>query len=134
MNESEPLAHSAIIASESWETAVTGMLPRMRQRPVDIALLFAGGDYAAHFPALVRTVHRETGARMLLGCSGQGMVGSGIEKPGNAHSSAPWFNNKKKNKHILSIWTGEESTKDDACYQKRAATSDQNDFFIQASL
>ena len=45
----------------------------------DLAILFASAAYGEHFPQLVRRVWSETGASTLIGCSGQGIIGSGRE-------------------------------------------------------
>ena len=49
---------------------------------VHLALLFASSEYRAEFPELVARVRQLTGARLLVGCSGQGVIGVGREIEG----------------------------------------------------
>ena len=49
---------------------------------VDLALLFASSEYVEEFPELVTNVRSATGARFLIGCSGQGIIGVGREVEG----------------------------------------------------
>lgn len=46
---------------------------------VDAALLFASATYADELPRLVPEARARTGARLLIGCSGQGVIGLGRE-------------------------------------------------------
>lgn len=50
---------------------------------VDLAILFASSAYAAEFPSLVTAVREAVGARLLVGCSGQGVIGPGEEIEGD---------------------------------------------------
>ena len=43
--------------------------------PADLTLLFASAEYAQHFPEMLARVRAATGCRVLLGCSGQGIIG-----------------------------------------------------------
>ena len=42
--------------------------------------MFASDAYAAELPALMLDLKARTGASVLLGCSGQGMIGPGKEE------------------------------------------------------
>jgi small ligand-binding sensory domain FIST len=46
---------------------------------IELALLFASDAYRGDFPALMSRVKQGTGASVVLGCSGQGLIGPGRE-------------------------------------------------------
>ncbi|MBI4504236.1 MAG: FIST C-terminal domain-containing protein [Chloroflexi bacterium] len=48
----------------------------------DLVFLFASHAYAEDFPALVRRAYEATRARVLVGCSGQGVIGTAREVEG----------------------------------------------------
>ncbi len=79
MEDAKPIARSAIVADEQWDVAVEKVLAEVQGTSVDVALLFASGEYAEHYPAMLRMVQRATGAPILLGCSGEGVIGIGTE-------------------------------------------------------
>src|SRR5581483_4887242 len=62
-----------------WEMALQQALAQTRDIVADLVVLFAHNAYAEHFPELVRRVRQETGAGVLIGCSGQGIIGTGQE-------------------------------------------------------
>ncbi len=47
---------------------------------VDLAFLFTSDAYAADLPTLLPDLKARTGARVILGCSGQGLIGPGKEE------------------------------------------------------
>ena len=47
---------------------------------IDLAFLFTSDAYADDLPRLLPEVKERTGARVLLGCSGQGLIGPGQEE------------------------------------------------------
>jgi small ligand-binding sensory domain FIST len=75
----KPIARSAIVADERWDAALERALAQVKGYPVDVALLFAGGEYADHYADMLQIVRRATGATILLGCSGEGVIGTGVE-------------------------------------------------------
>jgi small ligand-binding sensory domain FIST len=79
MDGHNPVARAAIAVDEDWQKALRDLFVQMRGNPVDVALLFASAEYSDHFPEIVRRVRRELGASLLIGCSGQGIVGTGVE-------------------------------------------------------
>ncbi len=85
MDELKPIATGAIAIDESWEIALRDVLTQVAQgtpaedREVDLALLFISSDFVEHYTHIVRHVRAETGAKILIGCSGQGIVGTGQE-------------------------------------------------------
>jgi small ligand-binding sensory domain FIST len=79
MEERNPIAKSAIIEDDQWDTALQRALAQVGDIAADLVFLFASDIYADHFPEMIRRVRAETGARVLIGCSGQGIVGRGLE-------------------------------------------------------
>src|SRR5918912_332574 len=79
MDDREPAARAALAEDVDWERAVHRVLAQTRGIVPDLAILFASAAYAEHFPQLVQRALSETGAPALIGCSGQGIIGSGRE-------------------------------------------------------
>jgi small ligand-binding sensory domain FIST len=82
MDEFSALARGAIAEDEDWERALQKALEQVCDITADVAFLFASEAYAEHFSEMVRRVRRETGAAALVGCSGQGIIGSAQELEG----------------------------------------------------
>jgi small ligand-binding sensory domain FIST len=79
MKKSRAVAKSFVVQDASWEQAVQKVLAQTQQTSVDLALLFASGLYEEHFAEIVSRVRRETGASVLIGSSGRGIIGMGQE-------------------------------------------------------
>jgi small ligand-binding sensory domain FIST len=79
MEEHHPIAKSVIIEDDQWDTALQWALAQVKDIPADLVFLFASDIYADHFPEIVCRVRSATGARILIGCSGQGIVGGELE-------------------------------------------------------
>jgi small ligand-binding sensory domain FIST len=85
MDERKPIAAGAIAVDENWEIALQEVLEQLAHSApeggmeVDLALLFISSEYVEHYASIVRRVRAETGARILVGSSGQGIVGTGQE-------------------------------------------------------
>ncbi len=85
MDEFKPIATGAIAIDEKWETALRDVLTQAAQgapaegMDVDLALLFVSSEFVEHYTHIVRQVRAETKAKILVGCSGQGIVGTGQE-------------------------------------------------------
>ena len=81
------LAQSAIVRRDEWEVALdeaidsTSMVVANAGH-ADLVFLFASHAYAANFPAMVQRVQAATRARVLIGCSGQGVIGNAQEIEG----------------------------------------------------
>ncbi len=76
-------SEAAIGAGPNWNEALTAAvsqttLPQSAEG-VDLALLFASQDYLANYPEMLSEAKRLTGARVLVGCSGQGVIGPNRE-------------------------------------------------------
>src|SRR5687768_11845264 len=76
-------SEAAIGTGDTWRealTSATSQLSMLRDGPgIDLAVLFASPDYAPDYADLVAEAKRLTGASVLVGCSGQGVIGTGRE-------------------------------------------------------
>ena len=77
---------AAVAQHPDWRDALTdliGQIPLLSgEHEVNLALLFASSEYREEFPDLVARARQLTGARLLVGCSGQGVIGAGKEIEG----------------------------------------------------
>jgi small ligand-binding sensory domain FIST len=83
MNHHAPAARAAIGADKDWESALQQVLAQTNdlEQP-DLAILFASSFYADHFSDMLKQVRQTTGAPILLGCSGQAIIGQDQELEG----------------------------------------------------
>ncbi len=79
MTQLKPAARAAISAHERWEQALDTALAQIGTDTVDVAFLFVSAAYSEHYPELLHRVRQATGASLLLGCSGQGVIGANQE-------------------------------------------------------
>lgn len=73
---------AAISRSPSWEEALEEALEQSSLpggEPPDLALLFASFHHRRSYDALLQVAAERTGARLLAGCSGQGIIGPSSE-------------------------------------------------------
>lgn len=82
MDARQPVARSVLVKDAQWERALAQALAQTTTIATDVAVLFASGAYARHFPEMLRRVQQETGAEVLIGCSGQGIIGTAQELEG----------------------------------------------------
>jgi small ligand-binding sensory domain FIST len=75
----KPVARAAIAEDTQWDRALGQVLAQTNDIVADVAVLFASGTFARHFREMVRQTQRETGASVLIGCSGQGIIGPARE-------------------------------------------------------
>ncbi|MFB3052922.1 MAG: FIST N-terminal domain-containing protein, partial [Dehalococcoidia bacterium] len=77
---------AAVAQHPDWREALAdliGQIPLLAgEDEVHLALLFASAEYREEFPDLVARARQLTGARLLVGCSGQGVIGAGREIEG----------------------------------------------------
>src|ERR1700730_18385180 len=73
----------AIGQQPTWQDALAEATSQMPIVPsgetIDLTFLFASSTYAKEFPELVAGVRRATEARLVIGCSSQGIIGTGRE-------------------------------------------------------
>lgn len=83
---------AATISDEPrWDAALGRMLGELGDAMAaspDLVLLFASPSYAEQFGQIAAVTAERTGARVLIGCSGQGVIGPGREVEGRAALSA----------------------------------------------
>ena len=76
----------AVGQQPTWQDALaeaTSQMPVVPSgEPVDLAFLFASSEYSEEFSALIDGARRATRARLLIGCSSQGVIGTGREVEG----------------------------------------------------
>ncbi|MFN0070087.1 MAG: FIST N-terminal domain-containing protein [Chloroflexota bacterium] len=82
-------AAAAIVQNAMWDAALESALAQTagvveRSRGADLVVVFAGASYAGVFPEMMRRIHEETGTSVLIGCSGAGIIGQGIEAENGA--------------------------------------------------
>jgi small ligand-binding sensory domain FIST len=72
-------AASAIATGQDWESALERVLGEVAGgldgAPADLAVLFASPDYVPHYSEIVQSVHDRIAPHVLMGCSGQGVIG-----------------------------------------------------------
>ena len=80
-------AQAAVAQDGDWERALEAVLGQTtgvaeHGGGIDLAFLFASASYGDDLPVLVRRARSATGARVLVGCSGQGIIGPSREIEG----------------------------------------------------
>jgi small ligand-binding sensory domain FIST len=71
-----------VVDAPRWDQALGTALGEVGDRlptTPDLALIFASAAYAEYFPHIAAVTHERTGARVLAGCSGQGVIGPARE-------------------------------------------------------
>jgi len=79
MEKIKPLAQSAIVVDEQWDQALEQALEQIEGISADIIFVFASNEYTGHFADMLHIVRRETGMPLVIGCSGQGVIGTDQE-------------------------------------------------------
>ena len=77
-------AAAAIAQHRDWEEALAEALAQasIGEEPVDLAVIFASAEYAPGFSELTAQAQQALKARVLIGCSGQGIIGPSKEVEG----------------------------------------------------
>lgn len=80
-------ATAALSRKADWQEALAEALaqlggPPTEEGPPDLVFLFASVAYADAFPALAARAWEALGPRLLIGCSGQGIIGTAQEVEG----------------------------------------------------
>ncbi|GCE10427.1 FIST signal transduction protein [Tengunoibacter tsumagoiensis] len=79
MDHRTPFATGAIAIDEDWEQALQQVLDQLGTQSADLVFLFANYEYTPHFSQILRRVRETLGSPLLLGCSGQGVIGDDQE-------------------------------------------------------
>ena len=61
--------------SEALEQALTETLDQLDDASVDLAMMFASAEYAPFYAELATEAQRRLDAKVMIGCSGQGIIG-----------------------------------------------------------
>ena len=62
-----------------WQLALAQALAGQRSGPADLVFLFASHHYREHYPAMLANILSELAPGQLIGCSGQGVISTGVE-------------------------------------------------------
>jgi small ligand-binding sensory domain FIST len=69
-------AQAALAVNVDWQLAVKDALKQLASfGEIDLLFMFASSGYRLHFEEIVRQIYNGSGAKMLLGCSGQAIIG-----------------------------------------------------------
>jgi small ligand-binding sensory domain FIST len=80
MDNYAPAARAALVADEQWENALQQALEQTSDlRQIDAAILFASSFYADFFEEMLTRLKQVTGAAIIIGCSGQAIIGQALE-------------------------------------------------------
>ncbi len=69
----------AVNASEAADAVCGQVLEQLGGEPCDLACVFASTIYRASWPSLLARLHERLRPRVLIGCSGSGIIGGGQE-------------------------------------------------------
>lgn len=71
---------ASLHSGESWETATEAVLADLASDTApDLLIVFVDSRFGAHYADVIERLQTRTGARNLVGCSGQGVIGSAVE-------------------------------------------------------
>ncbi|HET8846457.1 MAG TPA: FIST N-terminal domain-containing protein [Ktedonobacteraceae bacterium] len=80
MDYRKPEARAAIVADEQWDKALQKAIEQTSDlEHIDVTLLFASSFYTEHYPEMLAQIKQATGTSLLLGCSGQAIIGQDQE-------------------------------------------------------
>jgi small ligand-binding sensory domain FIST len=78
----QPASRAAISREADWTAALDDLLKTIRDIKPDIAFFFASADYQEFLPEIARQAWERSGAMLLIGCSGSGIIGPRWEETG----------------------------------------------------
>ena len=84
-------AQASLQSGASWQQATDAVCETLNVSKTDLAVVFVDSQFAHHYQDVLRRIHQATGARRLIGCSGEGVIGPGLEAEGQAAVSAMTF-------------------------------------------
>jgi len=69
-------AQAVLVQNPEWQVAVQSVTAQLADfGPVDLLVVFAGAAYRAFYTEIVQELYHKSGAKVLVGCSGQGIIG-----------------------------------------------------------
>ena len=76
-------ARASLRRGDSWRQATDAVLESLElDSPVDLALVFVHSRFADDYGRVLATIRERTGATHLVGCSGEGVIGTAVEAEG----------------------------------------------------
>ena len=72
-------ACASIQSGGTWEQVTDAVCEALNVSEPDLAVVFVDSHFAAHYGDVLRRIREATGARHLIGCSGQGVIGPSTE-------------------------------------------------------
>jgi small ligand-binding sensory domain FIST len=79
MTERIPQARAAVASDSQWRPALVEVLAETHIPEPDVALLFVSAELVPELPEIAHETWRQTGAPVLIGCSGIGVIGPSRE-------------------------------------------------------
>ena len=84
-------AQASLQTGATWQQATDAVCETLSVSEPDLAVVFVDSQFADHYEEVLRRIREATGARHLIGCSGQSVIGPGLEAEGQAAVSAMTF-------------------------------------------
>ena len=84
-------ACASLQSGATWQQATDAVCETLSVSEPDLAVVFVDSQFADHYEEVLRRIREATGARHLIGCSGQSVIGPGLEAEGQAAVSAMTF-------------------------------------------
>ncbi|MFL5759022.1 MAG: FIST N-terminal domain-containing protein [Thermomicrobiales bacterium] len=70
-----PAGRAALVAGSDWRLVLSQAFAETAEVEPDVTMLFASSAFAADFPDLLAAARQHSGAPILIGCSGAGIIG-----------------------------------------------------------
>ena len=84
-------ACASIQVGASWQVATNAVLDTLGIVEPDLAVVFVDSHFTAHYGDILERIGDATGAKHVIGCSGQAVIGPGLEAEGQAAISVMAF-------------------------------------------
>ena len=84
-------AQASLQSGATWQQATDAVCETLNVSEPDLAVVFVDSQFAHHYEDVLGRIREATGAQHLIGCSGQGVIGPGLEAEGQAAVSAMTF-------------------------------------------
>ena len=81
-------ARASLQRGDSWRQATDAVIESLElDSPVDLALVFVHSRFADDYGRVLATIRERTGATHLVGCSGEGVIGTAVEAAFEDHEA-----------------------------------------------
>ena len=84
-------ACASVQVGASWQVATNAVLDTLGIVEPDLAVVFVDSHFTAHYGDILERIGDATGAKHVIGCSGQAVIGPGLEAEGQAAISVMAF-------------------------------------------